>query len=70
MSVGAGHATVKRAAKDLLARWRTTQSTWRDENSRKFEENYIEPFMSKLRTAEAALGHMDMVLGQIRRDCE
>lgn len=69
MSVGSGHAKLKRAARDLLVRWRSVQAMWRDENSRKFEENYIDPFMAKLRITESAMGHMTMMLDQIRRDC-
>ncbi len=34
------------------------------------EEHHIEPLMTKLRTAEAALAHMVVVLDKIHRDCE
>lgn len=70
MSVRSGQAKLNRAAKDLLARWDAIKAIWYDENSRKFEENHLEPLRAKLRSAEVALAHMDAVLNQIRHDCE
>ena len=70
MSVYAGQMKLKRASKDLLARWRETKTTWRDDVSRRFEEHHIVPLMTKLRTAEAALAHMVVILDKIHRDCE
>lgn len=69
MSVRTGHAKLSRAAKDLFASWRRTKETWRDENSRQFEERYLSLLRSELRKAEAALERMDSVLHRVRHDC-
>jgi hypothetical protein len=69
MSVYAGQANLKRASRDLLARWSETRLVWRDDISRKFEERYIEPMVQRLRMAQEAMAHMEGVLTKIRADC-
>ena len=69
MSVHAGQAKLKTAAKNLAARWQGVKMTWRDDQSRQFEEKYVASLLARLRTAEAAMGHIDMILSQVRRDC-
>ncbi len=69
MSVNSGHGALKRARKDLLACWDETKQDWRDENRRHFEEQVLTPLLARLRTAEAAMGHMEAVLNKIRVDC-
>lgn len=69
MSVSAGHAKLKRAGKDLLASWHAAEALWRDENSRRFQEDYVGPFLAKLRMTQEAMGHLELVLNQIRQDC-
>ncbi len=70
MSVGSGHAKLKRAARDLTSEWREVNRYWRDEVSRRFEKEHLEPILAKLRSAVEAMGHMDAVVNQARRDCE
>ena len=70
MSVQAGSAKLKRAAKDLQTRWNETRYDWHDENSRQFEEHFLKPLFARLRTAEHALGNMSEILNKVRRDCE
>ena len=70
MSVSSGHAKLQRASKDLLARWNGTRLFWRDDVSRKFDQNHLTPLLKKLRAAQEAMSHMDAILNQVRRDCE
>jgi hypothetical protein len=70
MSVNAAHGKLRRACSDLVVRWQGTRTAWHDEVSEKFEENHLKPLVAKLRRAEAALEQMDVVLHQVRRDCE
>lgn len=70
MSVSSANGKLKRASKQLLARWSSTKLSWRDENCAKFEEKYIDLLSAKLRTAQETLGHMDTVLARVRQDCQ
>ncbi len=69
MSVDAAHARLKQAAKDLLAQWGEVRQVWRDANSQAFEQEYLMPMLTRLRTVEEGLGHLEMILGRIRHDC-
>ena len=69
MSVNAGHARLREASKDLLVHWNDIRAVWRDENSQRFEEAWVEPLLSSIRTARIAMEHMETVLQRIRRDC-
>jgi len=69
MSVNAGHGKLRRASKGFAIRWNATKAVWRDENCARFEENFVTPLMSKLRAAEMAMGHMEVVLHKVRQDC-
>jgi hypothetical protein len=70
MSVTAGLGKIRRAAKDLRGHWNDAKVFWHDENSRRFEERHIVPFLARLRTVELTMGHMAAVLQKARRDCE
>lgn len=69
MSVNAGMGKIKRACTDLQVRWNEAKVLWRDPNSQQFEDQFLEPLLAVLRTAEKAMGHMDDVLSKARRDC-
>ena len=69
MSVDAGQARIQRAAKDLLVRWETTRSVWRDDVSNRFDDIFMTPLAVSLRAAEEALNRMGMILQQLHQDC-
>ncbi len=69
MGVGESYASLTRAAKDLFACWQRTAGSWRDENRRQFEKNYVALIRSELRKTKQALEHIDTVLSRIRHDC-
>ncbi len=70
MSVTAGLGKLKQAAKDLRIQWAEVRSAWQDDNSRRFQEDRIEPLLARLRMVELAMAQMASVLQQARRDCE
>ncbi len=70
MSAVAGQAKLHQAMKDLLVRWRKTKSHWRDDVSRRFEENHLAPLEINLRAAAEAMGQMANSVNRARRDCE
>ncbi len=70
MSVTAGLGKLKQAAKDLRIQWAEVRSAWQDDNSRRFQEDRVEPLLARLRMVELAMAQMASVLQQARRDCE
>jgi len=69
MGIKSEHAKLTRAAKKLFVSWGVIKETWRDENSRQFEEKYISLLRSEVRKTELAMGRMDTVLNRVRQDC-
>ena len=69
MSVNESHAKLQRASKSLFADWERTKESWRDENRRGFELQYIEPLRSELRMTQQALERIGVLLNRLRRDC-
>lgn len=69
MSVSAGHGKIRKATKELQVRWNDAQADWHDQNSRLFEEKYLDPLMADLRAVEGAMNHMAAVLQKVRNDC-
>jgi len=70
MSLHTGQANLRKAAKDLSARWGEVRTVWRDDVAKKFEELYIVPLTRELRVSQEAMAHMTAVVAQIRQDCE
>jgi hypothetical protein len=70
MSVTAGLGKLKSAAKDLRIEWNAVQAVWQDENTRRFQTNYIEPLFVRVRMVELALAQMASVLEKARQDCQ
>ena len=70
MSVDDSRIKLKRAAKDLLANWQMTEETWRDDNRRLFEKNFLDPLQQDLRKSQMAMEHMGSLLNQMVNDCK
>ena len=66
----AGLGKLRQAGKDLRAQWNETRAVWRDENSRRFEENFVVPLLARLHRVELTMAHMGAVLQEVHRDCE
>ncbi len=70
MSVTAGLGKIKRASKDLRRHWSEAKVSWRDRNSRLFEDKYVAPLLARLNTLELTMGNMISTLSKARHDCE
>ena len=68
MSIYDSHAKLTRASKDLFAHWQSTKETWRDETSRQFEKQYLNPLQADLRTATQAMERIGAMINRIRYD--
>ncbi len=60
---------LNKAIKELMNRWGETRALWDDAMARDFEQKHLLPLQMDLRNALTALGSMNTLLEQIRRDC-
>ncbi|MFA9479191.1 hypothetical protein ACERK3_12940 [Phycisphaerales bacterium AB-hyl4] len=70
MSMHAGRAKLHEAFKQLTRRWQQTQRDWQDPASRAFEQKYLTPLESDVRTVSTAMARMSESLQRARRDCD
>jgi hypothetical protein len=56
--------------RDLFERWRETRPSWRDIRASQFEKDYLEPLEEAVKSAVRGITEIEVVLRQIRRDCE
>jgi hypothetical protein len=70
MGMHEARGTLAKAFKELTLRWQDTRGQWDDVQAEQFEENFIRPLESDLRTAASAMDQMAILLHQARRDCE
>ena len=69
MSIMDSKATLSRAAKDLSARWEEVREVWSDAQSREFEKDFLTIFEQDVRSALAAMDHVDFIIQRIEQDC-
>lgn len=70
MSLSAGIGKLRDSSKHLLGHWTEVQSSWQDENARRFYENHIEPLVAQVRMVELAMSQMATTVQKVRRDCQ
>lgn len=70
MSLSAGIGKLRDSSKHLLGHWNEVQSSWQDENARRFYENHIEPLLAQVRMVELAMSQMAATVQKVRRDCQ
>jgi hypothetical protein len=67
-SDGSGPALIG-ALKDFNAHWERTAAVWHDAARARFEEDFIRELTESIRSAANAIGQIEVLLNQIRRDC-
>jgi hypothetical protein len=65
-----GRGQLAKAMKDLMRQWMDTKGQWDDAQSRSFEETFLIPLESDLKSASSAMDHIGVLLGQMKRDCQ
>jgi hypothetical protein len=70
MSMNSAHNRLKRAERDLLAKWDLTRQYWSDDKSREFADRHLEPLLKRSRAAHDALVNFETILTALRHDCE
>jgi hypothetical protein len=70
MNLEGGRARLYSALKTLQSRWDTTEPHWQDTMKGQFVEQVLTPLQTQAAAALEAIDKMDLVLHQMRRDCE
>jgi uncharacterized protein YukE len=68
-AVGGNGAALHGALKDLNAYWERTSSSWRDAARDHFEAEYIRSLADAVRAASTAIGQIEVLLQQVRKEC-
>jgi hypothetical protein len=61
---------IGRAWKKLEEAWQDASDEWNDAVSRRFLEHQLEPMIPDLKLGLDAIGRMDVLMNEVRRDCE
>ena len=70
MGVHEGRGTLAKALKQLENRWAEARMSWMDTQTEQFEQLYLIPLQSDLRSAVTAMDHMAVLLSRIHQECE
>jgi hypothetical protein len=70
MGLYEGRGSLSKALKQLENQWAEAKASWDDPRSREFEERFIAPLHSDIRTAVSAMDQMAGLLSRIRQECE
>jgi hypothetical protein len=61
---------IYKALEDLQMAWSETTEHWRDDNSRKFEEDHLVPMALTIKLSLDAVNRMSETLAKAERACE
>ncbi len=70
MSLQDGRGRLYSALETLRAHWDQTEPHWRDTMKAQFVEQILLPLQEQTAAALQAIDRMDVILHQMRRDCE
>jgi hypothetical protein len=70
MSLQEGRGRLYSSLKTLQAHWDQTEPHWRDTMKVQFIEQILTPLQEQTTAALQAVDRMDLILHQMRRDCE
>ena len=70
MTLDGGRGILASAIKTLLAKWDTVEPHWHDTTRVQFVEEILTPLREQTLAAMEAIDQMQVLLAQMRRDCE
>ncbi len=70
MSAIEGRAKLVQAGKKLMTEWQQTRENWRDENARRFEQQYMAPLEANIRAAVLAIERIGSAIEAARQECK
>jgi len=65
-----GAARLNKSVESLQEAWAETREHWNDENSRNFEENYLDPLGPQVKLALDAVNRIGEILNRAERECQ
>ena len=68
-ATGGNDAILLGALKEFNAYWERTADVWKDSARTRFEKECLEDLRDAIRAASNAVGQVEVVLRQIRREC-
>jgi hypothetical protein len=69
MRVDASRGKLYDAHKTIRARWQETETAWRDQNQKEFEEQVWEPLDQQTAEVLRAIDQLARIFGQARQEC-
>lgn len=63
-------AQIRKAMEDLQVAWQETHQQWHDTVSQKYSETHLEPIGPALKQTLDAVGQMQQLVSQMRREVE
>ncbi len=70
MSVTSSSAALIQARRDLFNRWHTVEQAWKDERSRVFARDYLDPIDPAIAKANDAITEISAAIDRAMRECE
>jgi hypothetical protein len=70
MTLGGGRDRLSSSLKTLQSLWESTEPNWRDAMKVKFVEEILTPLEENTAAAMQAIDRMEVVLNQMRLECE
>ena len=55
---------------ELSRQWHRAGSAWTDAKSQEFEKEYVDPILTGVNAAAAAIQQLDELVRKVRHDCE
>ena len=68
-AAGSNAALLTKALKDLLVKWETTSTSWRDQARADFDKDFLQEIIPAVRGASRAAQEIENLLQKIRNDC-
>jgi hypothetical protein len=70
MSLYEGRGNLSKGMQNVRMKWSATRMGWDDKVADRFEQRWLVPTETALRTALAAMDHVTVLVSNIHRDCE
>ncbi|MBI1375091.1 MAG: hypothetical protein GC159_20420 [Phycisphaera sp.] len=69
MSMSTSKARIMHAFKELTVAWAETKEQWNDSASARFQERFLDPIETRVRSTVGAMELMEEVFSKVKRDC-
>jgi hypothetical protein len=70
MSLGGSRSRLAGLSKQLALDWQQTKNYWKDGKSQEFEHRYLEELLARVDKTVTVIEKLDLLLNQVKNDCE